>query len=84
MKQIEWKTSSPRIGPSVEQAFLGRVKIGYARYSINKSKGDPSAYDFGCMLPGITKNQAFGERPTLSEAKEMVERLTTSWFKETE
>lgn len=78
MKKIEWRTYMPNMGPSIEQAYLGKVKVGYYQWSISRSKDETEKYDFFCLLPGFIKS--FGAVSTQEEAKARIEKMVDSWF----
>lgn len=78
MKKLEWRTHKPNMGPPVEQAYVGKIKVGYYRWSLSQSKSDPEKYDFCCLLPGFIKSSGFVS--TSEEAKDRIEKMVASWF----
>lgn len=81
MKAIIWKVKDNQFGPNAKNAYVGRVKVGSVIYN-GITSDDKLKYIASIGLPSIKFDD--NKRPTEKEAMNLVERVVSDWFKETE
>jgi hypothetical protein len=81
VKEIQWKRFQPGIGPPIERAYVGELRVGFVNLSISGARGDAPAYNYECLLPGIKRETSKGQGKSEAEAKGHLEKMIRAWFK---
>jgi hypothetical protein len=82
MRPLEWSRRTARYG-TFDEAFIGKVKVGYVCAALGR-QGEETQYAVRCTLPDIAPKKEFAVRPSVEEAKVVVEALVRRWFKKLE
>jgi hypothetical protein len=72
---VEWKKSTAKYTGGMD-AYMGRVRVGWAGWSATGSKIDVSKYAASVLLPGV---KIEGKFMTEDEAKAKVEKVVAFW-----
>ena len=73
-----WKADTARHSTG-DLYWLGPICVGSASYAL-QSRGEPTRYRAEVRLPGIKVAEGAALRPTMDEARSVVENVVRSWF----
>ena len=74
---IEWKPTTAQYTTG-KDAYLGRIRVGWAGYSSMRSKGDPEKYAGSILLPGVKVD---GKFMTEEDAMKRVAEVVALWVR---
>lgn len=74
---IEWKPSKAKY-MSGNDAYLGKIRVGWAGYSATGSKNDAEKYAGSVLLPGV---KVEGKFMTDEDAQRRVEQVVSEWVR---
>lgn len=74
---LEWKPSKAKYAGGSD-AYLGRIRVGWAGYSATGSKSDVEKYAGSVSLPGV---RVEGKFMTEDDAKRGVEEVAAIWVR---
>jgi len=76
---MQWRPARVR-AQGGEELMAGKVQIGSAFLDVMRPQGTPARYCVVTRLPGIKPAEQNRHKPTLEEAKRMVESIARTWF----
>jgi hypothetical protein len=82
MQPLIWKRREGRY-VDADEAWIGTVCVGEVGPAIGR-QGEKTQYHVVCHLPSIRPKPEYAKRPSVDEAKAVVEGLVSAWFKKLE